>query len=44
MMKTVVIASAARTPIGDFGAALRDVKPVDLMTAVMKECLILVER
>jgi acetyl-CoA C-acetyltransferase len=38
-MKTVVIASASRTPIGDFGGTLRDVKPVDLMTTVMKECI-----
>jgi acetyl-CoA C-acetyltransferase len=38
-MKKVVIASAARTPIGDFGGSLRHVEPVRLMTTVMKECL-----
>jgi acetyl-CoA C-acetyltransferase len=38
-MKKVVIASAARTPIGDFGGSLKAVKPVDLMIPVMKECL-----
>lgn len=37
-MKKVVIASAARTPIGDFGGTLKAVKPIDLMIAVMKEC------
>ena len=37
-MKKVVIASAARTPIGDFGGSLKAVKPIDLMIAVMKEC------
>lgn len=38
-MKKVVIASAARTPIGDFGGSLKAVKPVDLMIPVMKESL-----
>ena len=38
-MKKVVIASAVRTPIGDFGESLRNVQPVNLMTTVMKECL-----
>ena len=38
-MKKVVIASAARTPIGDFGGSLRGIEPVALITTVMKECL-----
>lgn len=37
-MKKVVIASAARTPIGDFGGSLKAVKPIDLMIAVIREC------
>jgi len=38
-MKKVVIVSAVRTPIGDFGGFLKPVKPIDLMRAVMKESL-----
>lgn len=38
-MKKVVIAGAARTPIGDFGGSLKAVKPIDLVITVMKECL-----
>ena len=38
-MKSVVVASAVRTPIGDFGGFLKRVKPVDLMIKVMKETL-----
>ena len=38
-MERAVIASAARTPIGDFGGSLRSVKPIDLMIVVMKEVL-----
>jgi acetyl-CoA C-acetyltransferase len=38
-MKKVVIASAVRTPIGDFGGSLKAVKPVNLMIPVMEECL-----
>jgi acetyl-CoA C-acetyltransferase len=36
-MKDVVIVSAVRTPIGDFGGGLKAVKPLDLMMTVMKE-------
>jgi len=38
-MKEVVIASAARTPIGDFGGKLKPLKPTELMSLVMKEVL-----
>jgi acetyl-CoA C-acetyltransferase len=38
-MKNVVVASAVRTPIGDFGGSLKLVKPVDLMIKVMEESL-----
>ena len=38
-MKKVVLASGVRTPIGDFGGSLKEVKPVDLMMTVMKESL-----
>lgn len=38
-MKKVVIASAARTPIGTFGGSLKAVKTVDLIIAVMQEVL-----
>ena len=38
-MRKVVIASAVRTPIGDFGGSLKMVKPVDLIITVMKESL-----
>jgi acetyl-CoA C-acetyltransferase len=38
-LKRVVIASAVRTPIGDFGGSLKAVKPVDLLIKVMKEAL-----
>jgi acetyl-CoA C-acetyltransferase len=38
-MRKVVIASGARTPIGDFGGTLQPVKPLDLMMTVMKESL-----
>jgi acetyl-CoA C-acetyltransferase len=38
-MKKAVIASAVRTPIGDFGGSLMEVKPLDLMMTVMKESL-----
>jgi acetyl-CoA C-acetyltransferase len=38
-MRKVIIASAVRTPIGDFGGSLKGVKPVNLIIMVMKECL-----
>jgi acetyl-CoA C-acetyltransferase len=38
-MRKVVIASAVRTPIGDFGGSLKAVKPVDLMIKVMEESI-----
>jgi acetyl-CoA C-acetyltransferase len=38
-MKSVVVASAVRTPVGDFGGSLKRVKPVDLMIKVMEESL-----
>ena len=38
-MKEVVIVSAARTPIGDFGGALKTVPPVDLMKTAMENCI-----
>lgn len=36
-MKEVVIVSAARTAIGDFGGALKEVQPVDLAEHIIKE-------
>jgi len=38
-MKKVVIVSGVRTPIGDFGGSLKEIKPLDLMIRVMKESL-----
>jgi acetyl-CoA C-acetyltransferase len=38
-MRKVVIVSAARTPIGDFGGSLKSVKPVDLFIAAMRESI-----
>jgi acetyl-CoA C-acetyltransferase len=38
-MKEVVIVSAARTPIGDFGGALKTVMPLDLMRTAMMESI-----
>ncbi|CAM4353851.1 beta-ketothiolase BktB [Bordetella muralis] len=38
-MNEVIIAAAARTAIGDFGGALKDVPPIDLGAAVIKEAL-----
>ena len=38
-MRKVVITSAVRTPIGDFGGSLKPVKPVPLMIKVMEENL-----
>jgi acetyl-CoA C-acetyltransferase len=38
-MKEVVIVSAARTPIGDFGGTLKTVLPLDLMKTVMEESI-----
>lgn len=38
-MEKVVMVSAVRTPIGDFGGSLKSVKTVDLMIAVIKECV-----
>ncbi|MCY6485936.1 acetyl-CoA C-acetyltransferase [Clostridium aestuarii] len=38
-MKSVVIASAVRTPIGSFGGALKDVSAADLGSIVIKEAL-----
>ncbi len=38
-MKEVVIVSAARTPIGDFGGALKSVMPLDLMKTAMEESI-----
>ena len=35
-MPTTYIVSTARTPIGKFGGALKDVSPVDLGAHVMK--------
>lgn len=39
MSESVCLVSAVRTPIGDFGGALRSVKPLDLMQSVMKEAI-----
>src|SRR3546814_18491619 len=38
-MNEVVVTAAARTAIGDFGGALKDVTPIDLGAAVIKEAL-----
>ena len=38
-MKEVVIVSAVRTPIGSFGGSLKDVKPADLGSLVIKSAL-----
>ena len=38
-MKEIVIVSAARTPIGDFGGALKTVMPLDLMKTAMLESI-----
>lgn len=38
-MNEVIIAAAARTAIGDFGGALKDVPPIDLGATVIKEAL-----
>lgn len=39
MKREVVIVGAVRTPVGDFGGALKNVKTLDLMGMVMTECL-----
>lgn len=39
-MKEIVIASAVRTAIGTFGGGLKDVTPMDMGAAVIKEALI----
>ena len=39
-MREVIIASAARTPVGNFNGALASVSAVDLGAAVMKEAII----
>jgi len=39
MMNEVIIASAARTAIGDFGGSLKDVPPCDLGAIVIREAL-----
>ncbi|MFD1739160.1 thiolase family protein [Bacillus salitolerans] len=36
-MRNVVITSAVRTPIGDFGGAFKDLLPTDLMVPVIQE-------
>ncbi len=38
-MKEIVIVSAARTPIGDFGGALKTVMTLDLMKTAMEESI-----
>lgn len=38
-MKDVVIVGAARTAIGDFGGALKDIPPLDLAQFIIKEAL-----
>ncbi|HMB19983.1 MAG TPA: acetyl-CoA C-acyltransferase, partial [Spirochaetota bacterium] len=38
-MRDVVIASMARTPVGTFNGALKDVSAVDLGVTVVKEAL-----
>lgn len=38
-MRKVVIVSAVRTPIGDFGGSLRPINPINLIITVMKESL-----
>jgi acetyl-CoA C-acetyltransferase len=39
-MSEVVVAAAVRTAIGGFGGALKDVSPIDLGSAVIKEALV----
>lgn len=39
MKREVVVVSAVRTPVGDFGGALKNVKTLDLMGMILKECL-----
>lgn len=39
MKKEVVLVSAVRTPLGDFGGALKTVKTLDLAAVVLKESL-----
>jgi acetyl-CoA C-acetyltransferase len=39
MLKEVVIASAARTPIGDFGGSLRDVSALELGKTAVEEAM-----
>ena len=38
-MKEIVVASAARTPIGSFGGSLQDVSAVDLGALVIKNAI-----
>lgn len=38
-MKQIVLAAAVRTPIGNFGGALKDVPPQELARTVIAECL-----
>lgn len=38
-MKKVVIVSAGRTPIGDFGGSLKSTQPIDLFISVMRETI-----
>ncbi|WP_246938675.1 thiolase family protein [Bacillus pinisoli] len=38
-MRNVVITSAVRSPIGDFGGAFKDLLPTDLMVPVLKEAV-----
>lgn len=38
-MKEVVIVSAVRTPIGNYGGSLSTLSPVDLGSIVIKEAL-----
>jgi acetyl-CoA C-acetyltransferase len=38
-MKEVIIAAGARTAVGTFGGGLKDVPPIDLAAAVMKEAM-----
>lgn len=39
-MNEVIVAAATRTAIGDFGGALKEVPPIDLGAAVIKEALV----
>ncbi|MBI5439996.1 MAG: thiolase family protein [Deltaproteobacteria bacterium] len=39
MANRVYLVSAVRTPIGDFGGALRDLKPLDLVQPVLRDAL-----